>query len=188
MRRVPYILTYSRLLMAPVFVLIALYKPWQNPYTVVWILIAGIITDIFDGVIARRLKMDVVSLRQLDSKVDTIFWFALIYALVILRSDFVKQHAGSIFALIGLEIAVQVTGYFKFSKSLALHTHAAKVWAILLTVTVVQILIGTQPTFWFRLSFLWGVLVQIEVIAIILKLRTYRADIPSVFQLDTAAS
>lgn len=188
MKAIPYVLTYSRLLMAMLFILIALFKPFQDPYLVVWILIAGITTDIFDGVIARWLKMDTVPLRQLDSKIDTVFWFSLIYAIVVLRPDFVKEYAGAIFTLVVFEIIVQITGYFKFSRSLALHTHAAKVWAVLLTVTIIQVLIGVHATFWFRISFLWGILVQIEVMAIILKLRTYRADIPSVFQLGTAPS
>lgn len=181
MKTLPYLLTYSRLVMAVVYIFISLYQPLQQAHLVVGILVAACVTDIFDGVIARRLKMVTTHLRQLDSKVDTVFWLSLLYLLIIMKSAFVREHAVALFILAASEVFIQLLGYFKFNTSLALHTHAAKVWAVLLTVTVAQIFLGTHANFWFRITFLWGLLVQLEITWIVLKLKVLRSDIASVF-------
>jgi phosphatidylglycerophosphate synthase len=183
MKAIPYILTYSRLVMAVFYILVSICKPLQSNALVVGVLIAAILTDIFDGVIARRLKMSTVHLRQLDSKVDTVFWLSLMYVLIIMQSSFVKAHAIGIFILVASEILIQVIGYFRFNSSLALHTYAAKAWAILLTITVCEVFIGSHANFWFNIAFVWGIIAQLEIIIIIFKLKTFKADVSSVFTL-----
>lgn len=183
MKSVPYILTYSRLVMAVFYIIVSICKPLQSNALVVEVLIAAILTDIFDGIIARRLKMSTVHLRQLDSKVDTVFWLSLMYVLIIMQSAFVKAHAIGIFILLASEIIIQVVGYFRFNSSLALHTYAAKAWAILLTITVCEVFIGSHANFWFNITFVWGLIVQLEVVIIIFKLKTFKADVSTVFAL-----
>ena len=183
MKAIPYILTYSRLVMAVFYILVSICKPLQSNALVVGILITAILTDIFDGVIARRLKMSTVHLRQLDSKVDTVFWLSLMYVLIIMQSTFVKAHAVGIFILVASEILIQVIGYFRFNSSLALHTYAAKAWAVLLTITVCEVFIGSHANFWFNVTFVWGLIAQLEIIVIIFKLKTFKTDISSIFTL-----
>jgi CDP-diacylglycerol--glycerol-3-phosphate 3-phosphatidyltransferase len=180
---VPYLLTYSRLLMAVVYIFASLYKPAQQPLFVGLILIYAILSDIFDGVIARRLKIATDHLRQLDSKVDTVFWFSLLYLLIVMRPEFMKDHALPLFILLVLEIGVQLFGFFKFNTAMALHTYAAKAWAVLLTLTVLQLLWTGDAAVLFTIMFAWGLISQTEVILILLKLKTYRVDIKSILVL-----
>lgn len=179
----PYLLTYSRLAMAVYYILVALCKPLQNPIVVSLILVSAILTDIFDGVLARKFKVDTVHIRQLDSKVDTVFWLALFYVLIVMRHAFVKAHAVELFVLILSEVALQLFGYFKFNSSLALHTYSAKIWALLITFTVLQLLLGNPPELLFKITFIWGLISQLEVLLIVLKLKQFRIDVRSFFSL-----
>lgn len=106
MKKVPYILTYSRLAMAVFYILVSICKPLQNSGLIVAVLIAAILSDVFDGIIARRLNVATPQLRQLDSKVDTVFWLSLMYVLIITQSAFVKANAISIFILVASEILI----------------------------------------------------------------------------------
>lgn len=179
----PYILAYSRLLMAVFYILTAIYKPLQIPALVSTVLIAAILTDIFDGIIARKLKLDSIHLRQLDSKVDTVFWLSLFYVLIVMRSAFVKEHALGLFILIFSEVAIQVFGYFKFNSSLALHTYSAKAWAILITITVLNLLLAGHAEYLFKITFVWGLITQLEVLLIVFKLKTFKTDVRSLFRI-----
>jgi len=183
LKRIPALLSYSRLLMALYFVLVSLCAPLQNPLVISLIIVAAILTDIFDGVLARKFKCYSVHLRQLDSKVDTIFWFSVLYLLMVMHSDFMKENAVKLFILLGLEIGVQIFGYFKFNNALALHTYAAKAWAVLIAVAVLQILSGNNAEIIFNVMFAWGLFVQVEVILIILKLKKFRVDVRSLFSI-----
>lgn len=183
LKHLPYVLTYSRLPMAIYYLAAAIFPALQNASTIGIILILAILTDIFDGIIARRLKVVTDHLRQLDSRIDTIFWFSLAYLLLVMELQFMKAHAVMILMLISLEIFVQVFGYFKFSKSIALHTYAAKAWAVLLTLTVLVLLWGQNAELIFNIMFAWSIVVQAEAVFILLKLKSYRVDVKSMFTL-----
>jgi phosphatidylglycerophosphate synthase len=183
LKRIPYLLTYCRLLMAAYYVVVSLFTPLQDPLPVGIVLFAAILTDILDGVLARKWKCDTVHMRQLDSKVDTAFWFALLYLLLVMYRPFITDHAPEIFILIGSEIILQVFAYFKFNRSLALHTYAAKGWTILLTLSVFQLLLGNDADSLFKIAFVWGLLTQSEVAVIVIKMKTFRVDVKSILNL-----
>ncbi len=183
LKQLPYLLTYSRLLVAIYYILVAFCKPLQDPFMISALLLYAILSDIFDGVIARKLKIDSVHLRQLDSKTDTIFWLSLLYVLFVMHTSFILNHAFEFFILIVSEIAVQAFGYLKFNRSLALHTYAAKAWAVLLTLTVLQLLLGQQAEIIFYIAFVWGLIAQLEITLIILKMKAHKVDVSSIFKL-----
>ncbi len=171
--------------MAGFYLLATFTSSLQNKFVIVGVLIAAIVSDIFDGVLARRWKCDTENLRKLDSKIDTIFWLSLLYLLVVSQRDFVLQHSIKLFILVLLEILVQLIGYFKFNTTLALHTYSAKFWALLLAVTISALVLGYNVTFLFGACFVWGIISQLEVLLIILKLKTYKVDVKSIYSLIT---
>ena len=183
LKQIPYPLIYCRLVITAFYVLAAICKPLQNPVAISALLIVGILTDIFDGVAARKFKCDTVHLRQLDSKVDTAFWLALLYVLLALRNDFMRNHAVEIFILLASEVVIQLFAYFKFNSSLALHTYAAKGWALLLTFTVLQLLLGTNAVVLFYIMFAWGLIAQAEVFYIVFKMKVFKVDVKSLFKI-----
>ncbi len=78
LQKIPVLLTGLRALLAPVVVLLSIYAP--NPEAFAVCLIAAFVSDIFDGIIARRLNVATPALRRLDSVADTFFYVACGYA------------------------------------------------------------------------------------------------------------
>ena len=183
LNQTPYLLVYSRLLIAIYFIFVAAFKQLQDPLTISLLLIFAVLSDVFDGIIARKLKIDSVHLRQLDSKVDTIFWITLLYVLLVVENSFIKAHAIELFILLASEVFLQVFGYLKFNSALALHTYAAKAWAVLLTLSVLQLLLGKNAEIIFHTMFVWGLIAQLEVALIIFKMKTFNVDVSSIFKL-----
>ncbi len=184
LKQLPYALIYCRLAITAYFVLTSICKPLQNPIIISVLLIVAILTDIFDGILARKFKCDSIHLRQLDSKVDIVFWLALMYVLLVVRANFMHDHAIELFILLTSEVLIQLFGYFKFNSSLALHTYAAKIWALLLTITVLQLLLGSTNQILFYIMFIWGMIAQTEVILIVFKMKEFKVDVRSFFAIS----
>lgn len=181
--KLPYVLSYSRLALTLLILLMTIVKPMQHPVGICVILLIAISTEIFDSALAKKFKLYSVSLRQLDSKIDTFFWFSVLVLVMAVFPEFIKAHTVQIFSLIAIEILILAFGYSKFRKSLALHTYSAKVWAALLTITVLSLCRGNDARIVFNIAFIWGLISQLEALLIIFKLKTYRADVKSIFHL-----
>ena len=71
--QIPTLLVYSRLLLGFLIVVVTILRPSFYPlYTVVFLTL-GLMSDIFDGIIARHLGVSDEKLRRLDSNIDQIF-------------------------------------------------------------------------------------------------------------------
>ena len=183
LNKLPYLLTYSRLAFTLIILLMSLHKPLQMPIAIILLLVAALLTESFDSSLAKKFRLYSVQLRQLDSKIDTFFWFSVLILIMAVYPAFITAHFLQIAILVLLEILVLSTSYFKFKKSMALHTYAAKVWAILLALTVVNLCAGNNANIVFNIAFAWGILSQMEALSILTKLKSYRADVKSIFHL-----
>ena len=143
------------------------------------IITAGLLTDIFDGIIARRLGVSTEKLRRLDSTIDQIFWAAVVGAAWLACPAFFAQHAAKLLLLLALEALTYALCYLKFRKEIATHSWAAKAWVLVSFAALVQ-LIGTCKSGWlFEISFYLGVLSRLEIGTIVLLLRRWANDVPT---------
>ena len=74
MKRLPYLLILFRFLLAPTILWVA-YKA-EEPTARLWIvvfIVLGLLSDIFDGIIARYMGVCTVAMRRMDSQTDLIF-------------------------------------------------------------------------------------------------------------------
>ena len=74
MKQFPYALIISRLFLGFLIVFLAFLKIENFREIIIASLALGFLTDIFDGIIARQLKISTVNLRRIDSIVDQSFW------------------------------------------------------------------------------------------------------------------
>ena len=91
-RKIPFILIYSRLLCAVIILIVALSKIENYQIWIVSLTTFGLITDVFDGIIARRLNVSSEKLRVWDSNVDQIFWLLVIFSIFFLNFEFVMNN------------------------------------------------------------------------------------------------
>jgi CDP-diacylglycerol--glycerol-3-phosphate 3-phosphatidyltransferase len=168
-----------RLALAPVMPLVAL-AAWAPPVLVAC-LVLGVLSDIFDGVIARRLGVVTPAMRRLDSGTDVLFFLSAAWCLCRLHPEIVRQHVWGLAALLALEAICNLTSLARFRRLPATHSYLAKFWGLCLLAAFVAG-IGFGYGGWvMKGTIAVGVLADIEIIAIMLVSPTAPVDVPTLW-------
>ncbi len=137
------------------------------------------LSDIFDGIIARRLGVSTTELRRADSTVDLFFWLASQTSLYFLRpTDIVNNFVVIWYGLIA-EFLEQLICYLRFHRMTATHARSAKFMGLCLLVGSMVLAAGgsSAVAFW---TIGIGITVSIfDGCAIVVLLPHWEADIPS---------
>jgi len=179
MKAIPYLLILLRFFSA-IAILYLGYFVGETSRTLILILMYfGLLTDIFDGIIARKVGVSSEKLRRLDSQTDLIFWLAIGFATYWLNSEIIKDHWKSISLIFGMEALCYIISFWKFRKETCTHAWLSKLWGLSLLIAF-TFLIGFSITNWtFYLCLILGLISHIDVILIILILPKWQFDVPS---------
>lgn len=173
-------LLYSRLGIA--MLIIVLSFTFIYPVVVVCLSILAILSDIFDGIIARKLSISTAALRVMDSKIDTVFWFSCLFYLCIKKPQILQEYIFELLILVLLEILVIFLGHIKYRARVSFHTLLSKVWALCLMIFFIDAVLNKSAVITFKVSFYYGLVVQAEILTILILLKEYHTDVPSIFQ------
>lgn len=179
--KIPLVLIFSRLIIGFVIILLSLLKIEYYPAIAIILLSIGLLTDIFDGILARYLNVSTQKLRRLDSTVDQIFFISVAVAVYIQCPEFFVTNATQLIILVLAEGLIYLVSFLKFRKEVATHSIGAKFWTVLLFATLIQVILQCQSVVLFSLCFWIGLLTRAEIIAILLILRKWTNDVPSVY-------
>lgn len=179
--KIPFILIFSRLIIGFIIISLSLLTIENYQIIAVVLLSIGLLTDIFDGIIARYLNISTQKLRRMDSTVDQVFFISVGVATYIQCPEFFKINATKIIILAGSEALIYVVSFLRFRKEVATHSIGAKLWTLLLFGTLIQVILQCQSIVLFNLCFWVGLLTRAEIIAILFILKTWTNDVPSVF-------
>ncbi len=177
-RNLPLLLTSLRALLAPVLVILALYDP--NPRAFGICLVLGFLSDIFDGVIARKLGIATPTLRRLDSIADTLFYIAATFAVWHLDRHVIVDHVGAFLALGALELGRYLFDLAKFGREASYHMWSSKLWGIALFLTFFAVLVFSYGGRLVAIPLYLGILADLEGLAISLTLSQWKSDVPSI--------
>ncbi len=180
-KHVPIALIYSRLFIGAAIVVASAMHIEQYAVVAISLLTIGLLTDIFDGIIARKLNISSQKLRRLDSAVDQVFFIAVAVATYIQCPNFFRLNAVKLVVLFSMEGLTYVISFLKFRKEVATHTIGAKLWTLLLFATLVEIMVHCESTLLFNCCFWIGMITRLEIVAIILILNKWTNDVPTVY-------
>jgi CDP-diacylglycerol--glycerol-3-phosphate 3-phosphatidyltransferase len=171
-------LTTFRLLLAPTVIVLAFagVTGWVWPV----VLLAALLSDLFDGMAARRLGVDTPLVRRFDSATDVVFYLGVLAAVTILRWDVLVEYRWLLVAVLGLEVVCNLVSLTKNRTLPATHTYLAKGWAVLLALSFAVVLGWGTPFPLLDLTLAYGIIVDLEVIAIILVTPGPAVDVPTV--------
>jgi phosphatidylglycerophosphate synthase len=141
----------------------------------------GLLSDILDGVIARRLQVASQKLRRLDSLIDQLFFLLVTLAVFNKWPAFFTHNAAKILILVSTECAAYLLCLLKFRREVATHAISSKLWSLVLFATLVQVLLTGNSTNLFNVCFYLGLVTRLEIIGIILLLRGWTHDVPSLY-------
>jgi phosphatidylglycerophosphate synthase len=179
--RIPKALIISRLIIGLVIIVLSAFHIGHYKTIAITLLTIGLLTDIFDGIIARRLNISSQQLRRLDSTIDQVFFISVAIATYIQCPNFFTDNSLELAILISIEALTYLTSFFKFRKEIATHSLGAKVWTLLLFATLIQIMVQCESTTLFTICFWVGLVTRFEIIAIILILKRWTNDVPTFY-------
>ncbi len=181
MNFIPRALILSRLMIGIVIVSISYRQVGHYKTFAVILLAIGLLTDIFDGIIARRLNISNVNFRRFDSAADQFFFLCIVGATYIQSPAFYQDNWIPL-SLLGLaELTTYLVSYGKFRKEVATHALSSKIWTLILFSTLIQLILTNDSTVLFQCCFYTGIITRMEIIAILLILNEWTNDVPSVF-------
>ncbi|PTT77839.1 MULTISPECIES: CDP-alcohol phosphatidyltransferase family protein [unclassified Chryseobacterium] len=181
MKTIPYLLIATRFCLAPIILLSAYFKGEESRFLILSLMYFGLLTDIFDGIIARKAGVSSEKLRRLDSQTDLIFWLSLGFAAYFLNSELIKKEWKGVALIFAMEALCYVISWLKFGKETCTHAFLSKMWGLSLLIAFTY-LIGFQQAGWaFYLTVVLGFIAHIDVILIILILPKWQYDVPSAY-------
>lgn len=138
---------------------------------------AALVSDIYDGILARRWRCDTAALRLFDSMADTFFYLCTGVALWIARPDVFRSNAKLVAALLAAELLRFAFDFVKFGKPGSYHSWMAKSWGLVLA-TVVMLTFATRFGHSFlAVALLMGIACNLENLAMSLILREWTRDV-----------
>jgi CDP-diacylglycerol--glycerol-3-phosphate 3-phosphatidyltransferase len=177
-RRIPWILIALRVLLAPAIVLMAVHHRQGVPMA--FAIVAALLSDIYDGIIARRLGVETSALRRADGVADTIFYAAAVWSSWLLAPAAVRSVGRILALLLALEVLRYAFDYAKFRREASYHSYAAKLWGLVLALALV-LLLAFNISGWLLRAAIWvGIASDIEGLAISIALPVWSHDIRSI--------
>ncbi|RYE23425.1 MAG: CDP-alcohol phosphatidyltransferase family protein [Sphingobacteriaceae bacterium] len=181
MYKLPISLIYLRLLLGPLLTLLSFLQVTYYSTIAIIILSVGLLSDIFDGIIARRLNISTQKFRRLDSTTDLIFFSFVGIATLTACPSFFQTNIVKLLILFGFEAFTYVICYLKFKKEIATHTISSKIWTLVLFSTLIQVIATCTSNILFELCFYIGILTRLEIIAIVMILKVWSNDVPTFY-------
>jgi CDP-diacylglycerol--glycerol-3-phosphate 3-phosphatidyltransferase len=179
MTRLPALLVALRAVLGPVILAAGLrHWPWHWP---VAILIVAFLSDVFDGVLARRLGVATAGLRLADSIVDIGFYLCVAASCLLGYPEVWRQHRTGILLVAALEAGRWIFDLIKFGRIASYHMWSAKLWGILLFLGFVEVFARGGPDGFFTAAIVVGVVNELEGFLASLILPRWRHDVPSVW-------
>jgi phosphatidylglycerophosphate synthase len=182
LRAIPYLLIALRVAAGLVILALALIIGAPARWTCAILLAVGVLSDIFDGVIARRLDCVTDRLRTFDSRADVVFWLCATAAVLVLHPDLISTLWPPVLVLGVMELTGHAIGFVRFRKEASPHHLLSKLFGLALWALLTQLLVAGTGGWVLPIAFIMGVASQLEAWAIMLILPAWRCDVRGVGQ------
>jgi phosphatidylglycerophosphate synthase len=179
MKKIPLLLILFRLVLGPCMIALACRYGEAARIALVVLLLAGILSDIFDGIIARSQGISTATLRRMDSQTDLVFWLCAGWCAWLLSPQIIIENKIAIITLFAMEGLTYVFSIAKFGKETCTHAWLSKLWGIMLFVAFTSILGFDYAGIPFALAIIFGVISHLDVYLIIFFLPGWTHDVPS---------
>lgn len=178
---VPYLLILFRLLLAPVILGLGFYWGSETRFLILILMYLGLISDIFDGIIARKQGISTEKMRRMDSQTDLVFWIAVAISCYLIYPEAIQDKIYGVVLLIAMEVVCYVTSFIKFGKETCTHAFVSKMWGLTLLSAFTSLLAFGYGGWSLNVTIIVGLISHLDVLLIILLLPKWTHDVPSFY-------
>ena len=175
----PQFLVYTRFFISPLLLWDAI-----DGSTSIWFILGyayAFFSDIFDGVIARRIGVSNALLRQSDSWADVILYLCICISAWLVHPDKIIAFSTPLSLIAFAQLIWWIVNLAKYGKPASYHTYSAKFWGITLFIATIGLFGFNYAGLTLWLAIIAGVIHTIEEIAMTLILPKWTHDVLSIF-------
>jgi cardiolipin synthase len=171
---IPNVITSYRLFMAPV-ILYFIISGQEKLFAI--FLVVNLLTDVIDGYIARRFKLETEIGARLDAFADYFTYILVFIGLFVFKLDELRPYLVSAIIFVSMLVLTVIVSIIKFRKFHSYHTVIEKSGGYVQALFFIGLFtIGfIGPLYYFMIVF--GILGAIETIAIDILIPEMRSDI-----------
>ena len=165
---------------------LALFIPWAawriaQPQILLGCLIAaGFLSDVYDGILARRWGTATDALRLADSIADLCFYLGVLAAVILRHGPALRNHLTLLIAVLVLDVGRMFFELIRFSRIASYHAYSAKAWGILLAAAALALLCFGGVDWLTTLALAWGLVCDAEGLVMSMLLPRWVRDVKSV--------
>ena len=178
---IPIGLILFRFLLAPVILALAYFIGESSKLIILVLMYLGLISDILDGIIARKLSLSSAKLRRMDSQTDMIFWLSIGFSTWILYPKLISDNSIAISSILAMEVSVYAISILKFKRETCTHAFLSKLWGVTLLIAFTSLIGFNHAGIPFLAAIIMGLISHIDRILITLILPVWTHDIPSTY-------
>jgi phosphatidylglycerophosphate synthase len=180
-RHLPFALTTLRLLLGPIALTCALTSITRFVYLA--ILIAATLSDIFDGVLARKFRVASPALRRYDSITDIIYYLFILAVAWLLCKPVITANLWLIALMLLSEAGCISICLIRFGKFPATHSWLAKFYGLCLLAGLIALLVFSAGNWAIIALAVVALVTNSEIIAMHLIAKSPPVDVPCIFAL-----
>ncbi|MEP7232251.1 MAG: CDP-alcohol phosphatidyltransferase family protein [Ginsengibacter sp.] len=181
MKQFPYFLIAFRFLLAPIMLCLGYFYHTQYRKLIVLLLFLGLLSDVLDGIIARKQNSSSAKMRRLDSQTDMIFWLSAGFTAWFIWPQVISSNSFVIWILLGMEAACYAVSIIKFGRETCTHAYLSKFWGLTLLAAFTDLILNGNAGFLFYFCLCSGIVSHLDRILITLILPKWQHDIPSAY-------
>jgi len=176
---IPMILVGLRLAIAPFLLWDSLDGQVGTVFLAAYV--TAVLSDIFDGIIARRLGVSTAALRQADSWADRALSVGVAIADWNVHPEIILAFRNPLILVLALQALWWIVNLAKYGQPACYHTYTAKAWGLSLLAATLALFGAGYGGWALGGAIALGIVHTLEEIAMTFILPTWHHDIPSVF-------
>lgn len=178
MRHIPNVISCARIIATPVLVYLA-FSEREDAYT--WLLLAALVSDIVDGLIARSLSITSRLGSRLDTMADTLLWVAAVAGIWKFHPELVTDYWILVVLVLLMWVAHHAAELLRYGKLASFHTYSMRASAYALGIFLVSMFLwGIQPWLLYVASFL-SILAGIEQLFLVVLLPEWTPNVRGLY-------
>jgi cardiolipin synthase len=174
----PNIISTARLLAVPVLVALA-WNGKLEPYK--WLLLAALLSDILDGLIARGLGLTSPLGALLDSLADALLMVAAGYGIWVFHPVFLHEHAPAVTLVLGLWLAELLVSLWRYGKLSSFHLYSVRAGAYALGIFIMILFFWGFNPWAFYLALVINVLGYLEEFVLLWLLPEWTPNVRGIY-------
>jgi phosphatidylglycerophosphate synthase len=187
MRSLPAFLVLLRFLLGPFF-LFSAFIPIEGSGTsrgnilLLTVFILAFLSDVFDGIIARRLHVATEKLREYDGLVDVWFYCWVVITAWIRYAPVIRPFLLPLLLVVSTQCLAWFIDWLKFRRLSSYHAYSSKTWGITLFLAFAALFGSGYTGVLFWMAVVVGIISHVEEIAMTLVLPHWIHDVPGIVQ------